>query len=116
MPVPEVSLGLNRQGKHWVDEGIIQGFITGAILAAITNPGTVAKLRNIGATLPEVNQRWYEEYQKGIDRAQACGALTDAGVESVRAAGAGTAIAVLRALFTVNDPTLAAVESFSTVA
>lgn len=108
MPVPEVSLGLNRQTKHWIDEMVIQGLLTDAIILGLT---TVAGLRAISnAGLPEVELRFYEQYQKAIDRGQAIGVLTDAAV-----AGADS-VAGLRALFTANDPTLAAVEQFSLVA
>jgi hypothetical protein len=104
MPVPEVSLGFNRQVKHWMNEGVVQGFLTDEVIAPLT---TVAGLRAVTFTGPEVDRRFYEMFQKAVDRGQAIGVLTDAAV-----AGAND-VAGLLALFTANDPTLQATESFS---
>lgn len=107
MPVPEVSLGFSRHCKHAIDEMVIQGVLTDAVILPLT---TVAGLRAVSAAaLPETSKRFYEIYQKLIDEGQAIGVLTDAAV------AAANTVAGLRALFTAVDPTLAAVESFSFV-
>ena len=106
MPIYEVQLGVNRQSKHWVNEMVIQGVLTDAIINPMT---TTADLRNVAQNLPQVSSRFYEQYQRGIDRAVACGILTNANV-----AAANTVNGLLQ-IFVDNDPTLALRESFSTV-
>jgi len=107
MPVPETSLGLNRQCKHAIDTMVAEGVLTDAVILGLT---TVAGLRAVSAAaLAETSLRFYEIYQKWVDRGQAIGVLTDAAV------AAADTVAGLRALFTANDPTLAAVEQYSFV-
>jgi len=107
MPVAEVSLGLNRQCKHAIDVMVNEGVLTDAVILPLT---TVAGLRAVSsASLPETALRFYEIFQKWVDKGQAIGVLTDAAV------AAADTVAGLRALFTANDPTLAAVEQFSFV-
>jgi hypothetical protein len=107
MAIAEVDLGFNRQAKHYVNEMIIQGVLTDAIIAPMT---TTAELRNVAENLPQVSERFYEQYQRRIDNAIACGILTDANV------AAANTMAGLLQIFVDNDPTLALYESFSTVA
>lgn len=99
MALFEVVLPLNRQALTWVNIMVEMGAITDAIVGGLT---TVAGLRAITAPVFETQRRFYEAFQKAVDRAQAIGTLVNSGI-----AGAGN-VAGLRALFVAQDSSLAA--------
>lgn len=90
----EVNQPLLRQGLHWINNQVTESNLTDAIVAGLT---TVAGLRAITFSGYEVQRRFYEIFQKWVDRLQAIGALTDAGV-----AAAGS-VAGLRAFLLTFD-------------
>jgi len=77
MAIYEVQQGFLRHGLHAVNLQVALGTLTDAVVAALT---TVAGLRAITFSGYETSRRFYEMYQKRIDRLQAIGAITDAGV------------------------------------
>ena len=108
MAIYEVQSGLLRQVLAWVNVQVNMGNITDAVVAALT---TTAGLKAITFSSGfETQRRFYEMYQKAIDRGVAIGALTDAAV-----AAAGS-VAGLRAVFTSLDANLTAAQRYSLVA
>lgn len=107
LPIPEVTKGFNRQALAYIDEMVVQGVLTDAIINPLT---TVAGLRAVAFSGYETSRRWYEQYQKLIDYAEAIGVLTDA-----RVAAANT-VAGLATLFTDEDSTISLIGNKSFVA
>lgn len=72
----------------------VTGGLTDAVIAAITSSGTVAKLKTAiaGLTLRTQDQFIQREIPAIIDRAVRLGVLTDANVETARAAGTFAAL------------------------
>lgn len=104
--IPEVSIGLNRQALNWLNVMVNEGVITDTAVAAAD---TVAGLRATAFAGPETARRFYEMWQKSVDRAKAIGTLTDALILSL------TTVAGLRALFTTQDSLLTATQCYTTV-
>lgn len=102
----ETSLPLNRQALTWINIMVEMGALTTAIIGGLT---TVPGLRAITPPVFETQRRFYEGFQKAVDRAQATGTLTNS-----RVAAAAT-VAGLEALFTAQDASLVAAAHGSTV-
>jgi hypothetical protein len=107
LPVYETQKGFNRHALAYIDEMVIQGVLTDAIINPLT---TVAGLRAVSFSGYETSRRFYEQYQKLIDYAESIGVLTDA-----RVAAADTA-AGLEVLFTQEDSTISITGNKSLVA
>lgn len=99
--------GFNRQALGYIDEMVVQGVLTDAIISPLT---TVAGLRAVAFAGYETSRRFYEQFQAHVDRAEAIGVLTDA-----RVAAANT-VAGLEALFTDEDATISIIGNKSLVA
>jgi len=107
MAIPETTYGFNRHALTYVNKMVDMGVLTNAIINPLT---TVAGLRAVTAPPYETDLRFYEQYQKQIDYAQAIGTLTNANV------AAADTVAGLRTLFTGNDASLVATDQYSMVA
>lgn len=106
MAIFETSLPLNRQALTWINIMVEMGVLTTAIIAGLTS---VAGLRAVAVPVFETQQRFYEAFQKAVDRAEAIGTLTNGGV------AAAATVAGLEALFTTQDASLTATAHGSTV-
>lgn len=97
LPIPETVKGFNRQGLGYIDEMVVQGVLTDAIINPLT---TVAGLRAVSFSGYETSRRFYEQFQRHVDRLEAIGVITDA-----RVAAADT-VAGLVAYMTDEDSTI----------
>jgi hypothetical protein len=97
MSIFETQKGFNRQALPYFTLMVDLGILTDAILAPLT---TVAGLRAVAFTGYETQRRFYEQWQKKVDRLEAIGVLTDTTV------AASNDTATLLALMTANDASL----------